>query len=312
MRHGVGVPTIHLPFHPPLAIDPLRRFVLAHAITGLDRVDAGAGRLTRAVPDGAGGWMSATVDLSAPAPGLPPTITVGFAAGAGAGAGGATEWSGAAGTDRLAGATRAVRRWLDLDRDPTGPDEALAADPMTAPLVAARPGLRVPGSLDGFETLVLAVLGQQVSLAAARTLAARLVAAFGAPHAGGLRLFPTAAAMAASTPEQLQVTVGTTRARAATLHGVAVAVADGLDVSPGVDPVRLRRDLSALPGIGTWTVEIIAMRVLRDPDAFLATDLVLQRVLGVKTGPAALARAQAWRPWRAYALLHLWTGAVFA
>ncbi len=289
--------TVSLPFRPPLAIDPLRRFLLAHALPGLDRVDVAAGWLTRAVPDGAGGWVSATVHLRDPAGQPPHGITVEFAT-----------------NDArvVAGAGDAVSRWLDLGLDPIGPDDAFTADPVLGPLVVARPGLRVPGSLDGFETLVLAVIGQQVSLAAARKLAGRLVAGFGVPHGDGLLRFPTAEALAGATAAQLQRVVGTTVARAATLHGVAVAVAGGLSLSADADPGALRRDLLALPGIGAWTADIVAMRVLRDTDAFLPTDLVLRRALGVRTGREALLLAQPWRPWRAYALMHLWVREVFA
>jgi AraC family transcriptional regulator of adaptative response / DNA-3-methyladenine glycosylase II len=209
----------------------------------------------------------------------------------------------------------AVRRWLDLDADPALVAAALSEDPALAPLVAARPGLRVPGTVDGYELAVRAVLGQQVSTAAARTFAERLVAAHGEPGPGGLRTFPGPDALLAAGPDALRA-IGLTGGRAATVLAVAAAVADGLLLDPAADRAATRAALLALPGVGPWTAEYVALRALADPDAFPDGDLVLRREVGAldateRTPEAREVRARAagWRPWRGYAAQHLWTAA---
>ncbi|MFI6895156.1 AlkA N-terminal domain-containing protein [Streptomyces sp. NPDC050256] len=204
-------------------------------------------------------------------------------------------------------------RWLlDLDADPVAVDEQLRADPLLAPLVDKAPGRRVPRTVDGAEFAVRAVLGQQVSTAAARTHAARLVTAHGTPvddPEGGLtHLFPAPRALAGLDPEQLALP----RSRRRTLTTLVGALADGsLRLGTDTDWEKARAELIALPGFGPWTVEVIAMRALGDPDAFLPTDLGIRRAaeqLGLPSTPAALtARAAGWRPWRAYAVQYLWT-----
>ncbi|MFD5064256.1 AlkA N-terminal domain-containing protein [Streptomyces sp. NPDC058394] len=204
-------------------------------------------------------------------------------------------------------------RWLlDLDADPVAVDDQLRADPLLAPLIDKAPGRRVPRTVDGAEFAVRAVLGQQVSTAAARTHAARLVTAHGIPvddPEGGLtHLFPTPEALACLDPEQLALP----RSRRTTLTTLVGALADGsLQLGTDSEWERARAELVALPGFGPWTVEVIAMRALGDPDAFLPTDLGIRRAaeeLGLPSTPAALtARAAAWRPWRAYAVQYLWT-----
>ena len=219
----------------------------------------------------------------------------------------------------LAATVVRLRRWLDLDADPLAVDAALSTDPALAPLVARRPGLRVAGTVDPFELAVRAVLGQQVSTAGARTLAARLVAAWGSPGAGDLALFPSAERLAEAGPERLRA-IGLTGGRAATLHHLATASADGLLLSPESDRAGVRAALLALPGIGPWTADYIALRALGDPDVFPAGDLVLCRALAVLTGrdPTtadprwAAARAVAWGPWRGYAAQHLWSAVAAA
>ncbi|MEH0417292.1 AlkA N-terminal domain-containing protein [Streptomyces sp. B21-083] len=203
------------------------------------------------------------------------------------------------------------RRMLDLDADPVAVDEQLCTDPVLAPLVAKGPGRRVPRTVDEAEFAVRAVLGQQVSTAAARTHAARLVTAHGDPvddPEGGLtHLFPTPRALAALDPESLAMP----RTRRATFTTLVEQLADGtLHLGVESDWPEARARLLALPGFGPWTVDVIAMRALGDPDAFLPTDLGIRRAaqeLGLPSTPAALtARAGAWRPWRAYAVQYLW------
>ncbi|WP_093772436.1 AlkA N-terminal domain-containing protein [Streptomyces sp. yr375] len=208
-------------------------------------------------------------------------------------------------------ASSRCRRMLDLDADPVAVDDQLRTDPLLAPLVDKAPGRRVPRTVDEAEFAVRAVLGQQVSTAAARTHAARLVTAYGDPiddPEGGLtHLFPTPEALAAVDPEHLAMP----RTRRTTFTTLVGQLADGtLNLGVDSDWAEARARLLALPGFGPWTVDVIAMRALGDPDAFLPTDLGIRRAAqqsGLPSTPAALtARAAAWRPWRAYAVQYLW------
>ena len=208
-------------------------------------------------------------------------------------------------------AVAACRRLLDLDADPDVIGAALAADPVLAPLVAAAPGRRIPGTVDPAEMAVRVVLGQQVSVAAAGTLGARLAAAAGEPVEdpdGGLtRLFPTPAAIATVDPAVLAMPAS----RRNTVLTLARALADGeVVLDPGGDRATALDALAGLPGIGPWTRAVVAMRGLGDRDAFAPTDLgvrVAARAAGLPATPAALvARAERWRPWRAYAVQYLW------
>ncbi|HKG40246.1 MAG TPA: AlkA N-terminal domain-containing protein [Conexibacter sp.] len=208
----------------------------------------------------------------------------------------------------LAAAVQRCRRLLDLDADPIAVDDALAADPLLAPLVRRAPGRRVPGAVDGAELAVRAVLGQQVSVAGARTLAGRLTATLGEPLPDGLagdvltHAFPSAQALAAADPARLPLTRA--RARALVTLCGAIAADDGsLALDPGADRDATRERLLTLPGIGPWTAEYIAMRALGDPDAFPATDLGVRKAIE-RLGHAA--DPDRWRPWRAYAVQHLW------
>lgn len=212
-----------------------------------------------------------------------------------------------------------LRRMFDLAADPEIIRRQLSADPLMAKLTAARPGLRVPGAWDGFELAMRAVLGQQITVAAAIKLAGKLVAQYGEalrePSAGwpGLtHVFPQAARVADAD----LATLGMPKARAATLSAVAAAlVADPrlLDTHASLEEAVLK--LRALPGIGDWTAQYIALRQLREPDAFPAGDVALMNAIAVHEGarPNAkelAARAEIWRPWRAYAAQHLWTSIV--
>ena len=217
----------------------------------------------------------------------------------------------------LSSAVARCRRLLDLDADAQAVAEALGGDPILGAATWAEPGRRSPGHVDGFELAVRAVLGQQVSVAGARTLAARLVAAHGEPLAtanGELtHLFPTAEQVAAADPATLSLT----QARAASLIGLARAVASGdIDLDPGADRDRTAAQLLALPGIGPWTVSYIRMRALADPDVFMASDLGVKRglqQLGFTGGHNDIDKlAQGWRPWRSYALAHIWAAAATA
>ena len=210
--------------------------------------------------------------------------------------------------DRL---TAVVRRWLDLDADFEAVRAAIGDDPVLGPLVRARPGIRLTGSPDGFETAVTTVLGQQVSLAAARTFTGRLVAAYGTPVPGtGLTRFPRAEVVAAADAAELRAAIGVTGSRGLTVSALAAAAVDGLVVDPEGDHADIRRRLHAVRGIGPWTVEYLAIRALGDRDAWPSGDLVLRRVLGGVTAREAEAAGEAWAPHRAYALFQLWAGAL--
>jgi AraC family transcriptional regulator of adaptative response / DNA-3-methyladenine glycosylase II len=286
-RGAPGVLTLRLPFRAPLCPDNLFGHLAATAVPGVEEWRDGAYRRSLRLPHGPG--------IAALRPG-PEHIGCQLAL-----------------TDLrdLSIAISRCRRLLDLDADPVAVDDLLRGDPVLAPLVAKAPGRRVPRTVDARELAIRAVLGQQVSTAAARTHAARLAAAHGEPvddPAGGLtRLFPSMTALAAADPASLALP----RARRASVTALAGALAAGIiDLGVGTDWHEARRRLSALPGLGPWTVETIAMRALGDPDAFAPADLGVRAAagrLGLPAAPAALtARAAAWRPWRAYAVQYLW------
>ena len=215
----------------------------------------------------------------------------------------------------LQAAVHRARRLLDLDADPVAIDGHLSRDAALAAFVDKHPGTRVPGTVDGAELAVRAVLGQQVSVAGARTLAGRLATRYGrplttaGPATGGItHLFPSADALAGASMDSLRMPA----ARARCLLGLAAALASGqVAIDIGADRATVVSDLEALPGIGPWTSGYIAMRALRDPDVFLATDLGVLRgaaAAGLPAqAPTLAAASDAWRPWRSYAVLLLWS-----
>jgi AraC family transcriptional regulator, regulatory protein of adaptative response / DNA-3-methyladenine glycosylase II len=213
----------------------------------------------------------------------------------------------------LDGAVSRVRRLTDADADPAAIDEVLAADPALLPSVLATPGIRVPGAVDGAELVLRAVLGQQISVAAARTTTGRLAEALGSPLPDGLadgklaRLFPSPAAVAERGAEVLTGP----RRRIDSILAVSAALAGGdLQVHAGRDPGELARDLRALPGIGPWTAGYVTMRVLGATDVLLSTDLMVRRgarALGLPSDIRGLdAHSRRWSPYRSYAGMHLW------
>ncbi|MBS3940837.1 MAG: DNA-3-methyladenine glycosylase 2 family protein [Actinobacteria bacterium] len=284
---GSGTVSLRLPFRTPLCPDNLFGHLAATAVPGVEEWRDGAYRRTLRLPHGTG-----VVALRPQADHVACTLRL-------------------ADPRDLATAIARCRRLLDLDADPVAVDAALAEDPALAPLVADAPGRRVPRTVDAEELALRAVLGQQVSTAAAATHAGRLADALGEPVAdpdGGLsRLFPTAAALADADQGLLRMPAS----RAAALRGLAHALAEGaIDLGPGADRGAARAALLALRGLGPWTVEVVLMRGLGDPDAFLPGDLGVRLAaqrLGLPVSPAALtAHARAWRPWRAYAVQYLW------
>jgi AraC family transcriptional regulator of adaptative response / DNA-3-methyladenine glycosylase II len=283
--------TLRLACREPFDGGALLRFLAARAIPGVEQVCGG--RYARTIRGPAGPGL---VELSLPAgehggpPGRRPVQL-------------RVRLPGLRGVGRV---VSRCRQLLDLDADPCAIGAVLAADGVLAPLVRARPGLRVPGAYDGFELAVRAVLGQQVSVAAASTLAGRLAARFGTTLDTGGEwppvLFPEPAALAEADLSGL----GLTTARQATLRALAAAAAGGgLALDHGADPEQTAARLAELPGIGPWTTAYILMRAVGDPDAFPGTDLGLRRALGELGCPVS--HAERWRPWRAYAAVQLWT-----
>ncbi|HEX2805625.1 MAG TPA: AlkA N-terminal domain-containing protein [Kineosporiaceae bacterium] len=282
-----GALELRLPFRAPLNPDNLFGHLAATAVPGVEEWRDGAYRRTLRLPHGSG-----IVTLRP----LPDHIACRMLL---------------SDLRDVAVAVNRCRRMLDLDADPVAVDDVLRRDPFLAHVVGKAPGRRVPGSADGAEFAVRAVLGQQVSTAAARTHAGRLVLAHGErvddPEGGLTHLFPEPAALAGVDPTTLAMPL----ARRSALVGLIQALARGeISLDPGADRTLARMQLAALPGLGPWTVESIAMRGLGDPDAFIPTDLGIRmaaRLLGLPGSPAQLvAHAEAWRPWRAYAVQYLW------
>jgi AraC family transcriptional regulator of adaptative response / DNA-3-methyladenine glycosylase II len=278
-----------LPFAPSLAWETMLGYLAARAIPGVERVADGVYRRTVDVDGGAG-----AIEL---APGGADHLVL------------TAHLPDAA---CLPAVAARARRLLGLDAEVAAALRHLAADPVIGPLVRRQPGLRVPGAWDPFETGVRAIVGQQVSVAGATTLTGRIAARHGTPApgvgaAGLAHLFPSARTLAGGDLSGL----GLTTARAAAVGAFARAVADGtvrLDRSQGLD--RLVASIAALPGLGPWTAQYLALR-LGEPDAFPASDLgilrTLARILGRPvTAREAAAMAERWRPWRAHAAVHLW------
>ncbi|MFJ2660097.1 DNA-3-methyladenine glycosylase family protein [Arthrobacter koreensis] len=295
-----GERTHRIPVAEPFPWIPLVRSLAAHAVPGLESVqfDGAAATVTR--------LLQAPVGPSpeSPAPQSAVLAEVRF----GAPGSVAVRLAGGTPADDTAVLAR-LRTWLDLDAPAAAVDHFLSGFPLLAPLVGARPGLRIPGSVDPWETAVLTVLGQQVSLAAARTFGSRLVAEFGTREPGGFWLFPSPQRLAGASADELQAAVRITGSRARTIQALAEAAAGGLDLAGA--GAGTRAELLALPGIGPWTVDYLAVRAAGDRDAFVPGDLVLRRALGVDSPREAEALAEPWRPWRAYALFHLWTAAAY-
>jgi len=282
-----GALTLRLPYRPPLDWPALSSWLRTRAVPGVAEANGRAYRRTLRLPRGAAivslepvdGHIRCTLKLES--------------------------------MSDLTSAVRQCRRLLDLDADPLSVVEVLAKDRRLASVVKKRPGLRAPGAVDGTELAIQAVLGQQVSLAAARTLAARLVTTHGdvikIADPTLTHLFPAADAIATADLSRL----GVPQSRRATLHALASAVARGsLMLDPGADRAETYHKLLSLPGIGEWTAGYILMRALGDPDTFLAGDLGIRKAgarLGLGSSSRAMSEhAAAWRPWRTYATHQLW------
>ena len=282
-----GTIELRLAYRQPADLDGVLAFLAARAVPGVEEVDERTYRRSLVLPHGVGiaeltpadGHLRGSLRLADPRD--------------------------------LAAAVARCRRLFDLDADSAAVDDALGADPALAGSVAAVPGRRVPGVVDGDELAVRSVLGQQISVAAARALAARLVTAYGkpldSPLGGVTHAFPTASALAEADPAGFPMPARRQR----TLHEMTARLADGrLRLDPGADREEAERVLLAIPGIGPWTVSYVRMRALSDPDVFMATDLGARQGMtraGLPDDPSkAAVVAQRWRPWRSYALMHFW------
>jgi DNA-3-methyladenine glycosylase II len=281
---------VRLAYQPPYDWAAMVGFLSARAIGGMETVEAGVYRRSISLR-GQHGWISVAmgdgdwldVEVGFPDPAALPEIE------------------------------RRLRTMFDLDAQPQLINPQLATDPLMAQLVAARPGLRVPGTWDGLELAIRAVLGQQIAVVAAIRLAGKLVAQYGqplaTPHAGITHVFPAAEVLAAAD----LATLGMPKARGRTLSGVAQALLDDPRLfEPQASLKAGVARLVALPGIGDWTAQYIAMRQMREVDAFASGDIGLINALAaLEGGPVSarqlLTRAEAWRPLRAYAAQHLWT-----
>jgi len=292
-RRGAATPgavELRLPARPPLDGAALLDFLAARAIPGLEQVEGGTYRRSLALEHG-GGLVALTPEASAVRCVLQ--------------------------LDDLRDLTAAVarcRRLFDLDADPVSIAAQLEDDPVLGELARRRPGMRVPGCVDGFELAVRAIVGQQVSVAAARTVLGRLVERYGEPlaePAGALtHRFPTAETLAEVDPAGLPFP----RKRGEALRSLALLVAsDGMRFDAGADASAALAALLDIPGVGPWTASYVSMRALGDPDAFLPSDAgvrhALRRLGQDVEGPRATAIAEAWRPWRSYAVMHLWASA---
>lgn len=280
--------TLRLDYRPPYDWDRVLGFFGDRAIAGVEHVANGVYRRVVAIRETIGEIavrpvpMRGVVELEL-APELLPVVTPLVAA---------------------------VRRMFDLDARPDLIAETLASDSALAPLIAARPGLRLPGAIDPFEAAIRALLGQQVSVAAAKTLAGRFAAQLGTrigePQAQFACRFPTPHQVAAAGAERI-VKIGMPMARATAIHTFAQQiVARRVRLDGSLDLEAFVAELVALPGIGPWTAHYIAMRALHAPDAFPAADLGIQKALKTSSAKAAEKRAAAWRPYRSYAVMHLW------
>jgi AraC family transcriptional regulator of adaptative response / DNA-3-methyladenine glycosylase II len=282
-----GSLTLRLPYREPFDATSLLAFLGVRAVAGIEEWDGTTYRRSLRLPHG-----TAIVELAAADKHVRATLQLDD-------------------VRDLAAAVQRCRRLLDLDADPVAVDNALGMDPALRKLVKRAPGCRVPGHVDGDELAVRAILGQQVSVAGARTVAGRLVARYGkpltAPSGAVTHLFPDAATLADVDPADLPMPASRKRA----LVSLTTALANGdVAIDAGADRDAVEQSLLALPGIGPWTTSYIRLRALSDPDVFMPTDLGVRHAieqLGLLADPkSATTLAERWRPWRSYALVHLW------
>ena len=279
--------TIRLHYDEPFEWLPLKNALLAHMIPGLENVDLQAQTLKRLIVIGNERYIPITIDLAEPMGALAVSMQV-------------SEMR------DINTVAAIIKRVFDLDSKPEAIRDVLGADPIVGPLLARHPGLRLCGMFDPFELLINTIIGQQVSIPAARTFSERLVKAYG-KQVGDLYVYPSAKTLLQIDPQDFYQTTKLNHKKIATIQAVCQLIASGFELAAITTSKEARDKLLAVKGIGPWTVEYVILRGYGAPDGFPADDLFIKRNLGVKTARAAEEIAQRWRPYRGYATMQLWT-----
>lgn len=279
--------TVKLGYREPFEWEPLKKALLAHMIPGLEVVDEQRRTLRRLMRMKDGRLVPVTIPLGRPLAALPVTMSV----------------SELGDVDDV---VRVIKRVFDMDGKPAQVEAVLGGDPIIGPLWHEHPGLRVCGLFDPFELLINTIIGQQVSIPAARTFSARLVKAYG-ERVGDLYAYPSAQTLLHVDPVQMYETTRLNHKKIATIQAVCGLIDDGFELSTVVKSAAARERLLSVKGIGPWTLQYLMLRGYGDPDGFPADDLFIKRFLGVKTAKAAERIAERWRPYRGYATMQLWT-----
>lgn len=277
--------TLRLPFKKPLDWQPLRRALLAHMVPGLEQVDTTKDTLTRLIQTSYG-YVKTTLGLTEPKDAVHLTLQV-------------------TNMEQASEIARIIKRVLDLDHDPAR-TSSLKDDPLLSPLILRHPGLRICGMFDPYELLINTIIGQQVSVPAARTFSERLIRKYGTQQ-DGLYTYPDATTLAKVDPMDIYQATKINHTKITTIQAVCGLLASGFDLAAITKSDEARQQLLSIKGIGPWTVEYVILRGFGDPDGFPADDLFIKRLLGAKTGKEAERLAEKWRPYRGYAAMYIWT-----
>lgn len=282
---------LKLAYKRPLLWQPLKNALIAHAVPGIEQVDLERQTLTRLLPT-PHGYAKVVLDLQEPTDVVRATVEV-------------PEIS------DLDEVVRSLKRALDLDANPEVITRSLSESAQLQAFVQKRPGLRIAGAFNPFELLINTIIGQQVSVAGARTLTARLAKAYGFRQ-GDLWVFPSPQALATTDPREMYERTKINPKKVATIQVCAQLIAGGFNLRDITQYPAAKEQLLGIKGIGPWTVEYVALRGFGDADAFPADDLLVKRMLGVTNAKHAEALAEAWRPFRGYAVMHIWTEGAYA
>lgn len=276
---------IKLPFKRPFLWAPLKRAILLHNVAEHEHYDEQSQTLQRLIKT-THGYSKITLHLAEPKNTIDMNLEV----------------PNIADVDQI---VSIVKRVLDLDSNPQIVIDTFRDDPLIGPLVARQPGLRISGMFEPFELLINTIIGQQVSMAAARTFSTRLIREYGT-KVDGLYVYPSAEVLLAADPYEMYKRTKLNHKKVATIQAVCQVLADGLDLSSVTERESTKKALLAVKGIGPWTVEYLALRGYGDPDAFPGDDLIIKRIMGAKTAKQAEVMAEKWRPLRGYATMHMW------
>jgi AraC family transcriptional regulator of adaptative response / DNA-3-methyladenine glycosylase II len=282
---------LRLHYQKPFLWEPLKRALLAHMIPGLENINTEHETLERMVRT-EHGHAKLTLSLKKPIDTIDAAVNV-------------------IAMEDIDEVISVIKRIFDLDCNPAAISEKFIDDPLLGSLVKARPGLRICGMFDPFELLINTIIGQQISIAAARTLSTRLVHAYG-QRIDNLYVFPTPKTIIEADPLEIYEKTKLNHKKIATIRAVSQLIVGGLDLSNIANHKATKEKLLSVKGIGPWTVEYLALRGFGDPDGFPADDLIVKRALGVGTSKAAEKMAEAWRPYRGYATMHIWTKGTYA